>query len=112
MKRDKPYLQHIYDAICDIEKFMDNTDYDSFLKNREKQYAVLRALKITGEASKNISTSLKTKYPAIPWRKIAGLRDILIHQYFGVKMERVWEVTQKDIPELKPQIIAILKAIE
>jgi len=87
MKRDKPYLQHIYDAICDIEIFMDNTDYDSFLKNREKQYAVSRALEIIGEASKNVSTVLKENYPEIPWKQIAGIRDILIHEYFGVKMD-------------------------
>ena len=111
MKEDKAYLQHIYEAVCDIERFIENTNYESFLKNKEKQYAVIRAIEIIGEASKNISKELKAKYGKMPWKKIAGIRDILIHKYFGIKIERVWEVTQKEIPELKKWITDILKEI-
>lgn len=111
MKEDKAYLQHIYEAICDIEKFIENTTFEIFLENKEKQYAVIRAIEIIGEASKNISKELKTKYRKIPWKKITGIRDILIHKYFGIKIERVWEVTQKDLPELKDRIDEILKEI-
>ena len=80
-----------------------------FLGNKEKQYAVMRAIEIIGEAAKNLSTELKVKYHKIPWKTVAGMRDVLIHKYFGVKLERVWEVTQKDMPELKKQIAEILK---
>lgn len=112
MKRDKPYLQHIYDAICDIERFIENTSMELFFENKEKQYAVIRAIEIIGEAAKNLSTDLKAKYHKIPWKTIAGIRDILIHKYFGVKLERIWEVTQKDMPGLKKQMVEILKEID
>ena len=112
MKRDEPYLQDIYAAIKDIEKFTEKTNEEQFLKNKEKQYAVMRAIEIIGEATKNMSRDLKTKYPDVPWKIIAGMRDKLIHAYFGVKPVRVWEVTQKDIPKLKKQIAEILKEIK
>ena len=111
MKRDKPYLQHIYDSISDIEKFIKNVSKKQFFENKEKHYAVIRALEIIGEATKNISRELKATYPKIPWKTIAGMRDKLIHQYFGVKLERLWEVIQKDLPPLKVQISKILKEI-
>jgi len=79
-----------------------------FFGNKERQYAVMRAIEIIGEATRNLSTELKAKYHKIPWKTVAGMRDILIHKYFGVKLERVWEVTQKDMPELKSQIAEIL----
>ena len=82
-----------------------------FLKIIEKQYAVIRGIEIIGEASKNISKELKARYRKIPWKKITGIRDILIHKYFGIKIEQVWEVTQKEIPELKRWITDILKEI-
>jgi len=112
MKKDKPYLQHIYDAICDIEKFVENITMESFFENKEKQYAVTRAIEIIGEATKNLSSELKARHSKIPWKTIAGIRDILIHKYFGIKLERIWEVTQKDIPELKNQIAEVLREID
>jgi uncharacterized protein with HEPN domain len=111
MKRDEPYLQHIYDSISDIEKFIKNISKDQFFENKEKQYAVIRALEIIGEATKNISRELKAAYPKIPWKTIAGMRDKLIHEYFGVKLERLWEVIQKDLPALKEQISKVLDQI-
>lgn len=111
MKKDKPYLQHIYDAICDIEKFVENTTMELFFENREKQYAVIRAIEIIGEATKNLSPELKARHSKVPWKTIAGIRDILIHKYFGIKLERIWEVTQEDIPELKNQIAEVLREI-
>ena len=112
MKSDKPYLQHISDAISDIEKFTDNTSKDLFFANKEKQYAIIRALEIIGEAAKNISPELKSKHPHIPWKTVAGMRDKLIHAYFGVNLERVWHAVQQDIPQLKDKISALLKETE
>jgi uncharacterized protein with HEPN domain len=109
MKKDEVYLQHILDAIADIEKFIEGVTHDEFLKNKEKQYAVLRALEIIGEASKNLSTELKTKNRAIQWKDIAGMRDKLIHAYFGINLNLVWETTKKNLPELKQQIDNILE---
>jgi uncharacterized protein with HEPN domain len=78
----------------------------------KKQYAVLRGLEIIGEATKNLSRELKTKHREIPWREIAGMRDKLIHEYFGVNLELVWVTIKNELPELKNQILKILKEIE
>jgi len=109
MKKDEPYLRHILDAISDIEKFTKGLSKESFLKNREKQYAVIRAMEIIGEAAKNVSPQLRAKYPQIPWKTAAGMRDKLIHGYFGVNLERVWQVIEDNLPEFKKQIVAILE---
>ena len=111
MKRDKAYLQHILEAISDIEKFIENVSQEEFYKNKEKQYAVLRALEIIGEATKNLSKELKARYSKIPWRDIAGMRDKLLHEYFGVKLELVWETIKDSLPKLKRQISEMLNEI-
>ena len=72
----------------------------------------MRGLEIIGEATKSLSEELKTKYPQVPWKEIAGMRDKLIHQYFGVDLELVWETIRKDLPKLKNRVIRILKEIE
>ncbi len=112
MKRDKAYLKHILDAISNIEKFIEGVNKENFLGNIEKQYAVLRGLEIIGEATKNLSEELKKKHPNIQWKEIAGMRDKLIHQYFGVNLDLVWETIKTKLPELKTQISEILKEIK
>lgn len=109
MKKDKAYLQHVLDGISDIEEFIENVTKDDFFDNKEKQYAVLRALEIIGEATKNLSKELRARYPKIPWRDIAGMRDKLIYEYFGVKLELVWGTVRDRLPELKEQICEILE---
>jgi len=109
MKNDNVYLKHILDAISDIGKFMQGVSEEEFFKNREKQYAVLRALEIIGEATKNLSSELKAKSSEVDWKNIAGMRDKLIHAYFGVNLPLVWETVKKDLPQLKKQIQKILK---
>lgn len=109
MKKDKAYLQDILEAISDIEKFVKNITEREFHKDKEKQYAILKALEIIGEAAKNLSKELKAKYCKIPWRDIGGMRDKLIHMYFGVKLDLVWETINNELPELKKQIYKILK---
>jgi len=84
-----------------IEKFIEGVNKENFLGNVEKQYAVLRGLEIIGEATKNLSEELKKKHPDIPWKEIAGMRDKLIHQYFGVNLDLVWETIKTELPELK-----------
>src|SRR5208283_4896028 len=109
MKNDNVYLKHILDAISDIEKFMQGVSEQEFFGNRDKQYAVLRALEIIGEATKNLSSELKTKSAGIDWKNIAGMRDKLIHAYFGVNLPLVWETVKKDLPKLKKQAQEILE---
>ena len=109
MKNDKIYLRHILDAISDIEKFIIGVSEEDFSKNREKQYAVLRGLEIIGEASKNLSDELKAKCPDIDWKNIAGMRDKLIHAYFGVNLPLVWETVKNDLPQLKKQAQNLLE---
>ena len=110
-KKDEAYLKHILDAILDIKRFMKGLTKEEFIENKEKQYAVLRALEIIGEATKNLSKEMKAKYSEINWRDIAGTRDKLIHEYFGVKLDLVWETVKKNLPELEKQIHEILRKV-
>ena len=107
MKKDKAYLKDILDAISDIEVFIGNINEAEFYKNKEKKYAVVRALEIIGEASKNLSKELRAKHKEIPWKEIVGMRDKLIHWYFGIKWELVWETVKNKIPELRNQLLKI-----
>ena len=102
-------MEHILDAISNVEQFMEDVTKEEFLKNKEKQYAVLRALEIVGEATKNLSRELKTKNREIQWRDIGGMRDKLIHGYFGVNLNLVWETVKKNLPDLKKQFSKMLK---
>ena len=108
-RNDKAYLKHIADAISDIKCFMRNVTKEEFLENREKQYAVLRALEIIGEATKNVSKEMKATHPEVNWSDIAGMRDRLIHQYFGVNLDLVWATVKKDLPELENQVSEMLR---
>lgn len=103
------YLEHILDAISNAEQFVEGVTKEEFFENKEKQYAVLRALEIIGEAAKNLSRGLKAKNREIQWRDIVGMRDKLIHGYFGINLNLVWETVKKNLPDLKRQIFKVLK---
>lgn len=105
MKRDiNLFIQDILGSIKDIESFSKGLTKEKFVKDKLKQNAIIRSLEIIGEAVKSIPDSFREKYPSIPWKKIAGLRDILSHAYFGVSMDRVWNIIEKDLPNLKKEI--------
>ncbi|MDO9537831.1 MAG: DUF86 domain-containing protein [Thermoplasmata archaeon] len=105
MKKDSVvYLRHIMDAINRVEKYTRGILYQNFMENDIVQAAVIREFEIIGEAAKRISEDIRTKYPAIPWRNMAGMRDKLVHDYMGVDMDAVWNTVEKDIPNLKKTI--------
>ncbi len=107
MKDDKVYLAHIDDAIGQILSYT-ASGRDEFMKNRMVQDAVVRNFEIIGEATKNISDATKARRPDIPWRRIAGLRDLLIHEYMGVDLEEVWRVVESHLPSLRDAVKELL----
>ena len=110
MKRNmKLYLQDIWESILAIEEYTRKLVESEFYSNRQIQDAVVRRLEIIGEAVKNIDDDIRTKYPQIPWKKIAGMRDIIAHEYFGIKIDRMWDVVRKDLPNLKDKIKMIIE---
>lgn len=111
-KDPRVFLGHILDNIEKIENTFTDLSETEYLKNLDVQDATLRRLEVIGEAIKNLPLTFKKKYPSVPWKKIAGIRDILIHEYFGVDMYLVWKVSVSDIPKLKKQLQKIVKEIE
>jgi uncharacterized protein with HEPN domain len=109
MSRDyKIFLQDILEAIKKIEKYTGDMGFDDFVKQEIVVDAVVRNLEIIGEAAKNTPTSVRTKHKDIEWKKIAGLRDILIHEYFGVDLYILWDIVSRKMPDLKKKIASIL----
>ena len=109
---DPAYLHHILDAILHIEDFSRNISSAAELKDRTLERAgIERMLTIIGEAAKNVSPQLRRKYPEIPWKATAGMRDKIIHHYFGVDYEAVFETVKQDLPLLKQGVGAILTEI-
>ena len=105
-------IQDILDGIGDIKKFTDGFNFESFSKDKKTVYAVIRAIEIMGEAVKNIPDTIKNNYPEVPWKQVAGMRDKLIHGYFGVDMMTLWKTTTQDAPKLKALIEKIKKELE
>ena len=105
MKRKvKLYIGDILENITLMEEIIDGLDYKVFIGNKEKNYAVVRCIEIIGEAVKNIPEDIRQQYQDVPWRKMAGMRDKVIHFYLGVDYEIVWQVATKDLPALKARL--------
>lgn len=110
MSRDyKLYLRDILESIEKIESYLQSTPFHQFSQDELRIDAVLRNLEIIGEATKNIPPEVRQKYPAIEWRKIAGLRDVTIHAYFTIDLRIIWDIVQNKLPDLHRDITQILK---
>ncbi|MGI8549949.1 MAG: HepT-like ribonuclease domain-containing protein [Dehalococcoidia bacterium] len=96
MNRDRLYLQHSLDALAKISAYA-AVGRDSFMAESHWQDAVIRQLEIVGEATKHLSPELRLRHSEVPWKRIAGLRDVLIHNYMGVDLDAVWALTQRDV---------------
>lgn len=110
MKDDKFYLTHIIESMTYIESYTIEGK-EEFFKSRLIQDAVIRNLEIIGEAVKKVSINIRTQHDDIPWREMAGLRDVLIHEYFGIDLRTVWGVVERELPRLKPQIEEVIKGL-
>ncbi len=109
MKRSyKEYLQDILNSIAEIESFVNGVNFEDFQANREKTLAVVKLLEIIGEAVKNIPKQQRRLYPDIPWQSIAGMKDILVHEYWQVDIVLVWRTVQVFLPALKVVIFDML----
>jgi len=107
------YLRDILTAIKDVQSFVASIDLDDFLASKEKQYAVMiGALEIIGEAAAQVPAEVRARFSAVPWREMVGMRNVVIHNYFGVDEHVIWRTVQDDLPPLKKAIARILKDLE
>ncbi len=111
-RSDREFLKDIREGINRIERYIAGMTYEDFVGDTKTQDAVLRNLEIVGEATKNISRSLKERYPSVPWKSMAKVRDRLIHHYFGVSLDIVWEIATKELGQVGTQLDRILEEEE
>ena len=105
------YLYDIIDAIGKAGLFVKGMSYQDFEKDIKTQFAVIRSIEIIGEAAKKISDDIKTQFPQPPWKEICGIRDKLIHDYFGVDIDVIWQTLMQDLPTLKNDIEEIIESL-
>ncbi|NBV13051.1 MAG: DUF86 domain-containing protein [Sphingobacteriia bacterium] len=108
---DKIRLQHILDAIDEINKYLITADFSVFLENSMMRFTCIKQLEIIGAASNHLSSELKANFSEVKWAQIIGMRNAFAHEYFGIDSSLVWEIIKYDIPELKEKIIYIHKSI-
>ena len=110
MRRDiSLYIKDILQNMSDAEEFIQGFSYDQFASDKKTLNAVMRSMEVIGEAAKKVPDEIRAKYPSVPWKEMAGMRDKLIHFYFGVDREAVWLVVKDRIPIIKPFIGQILR---
>lgn len=111
MRDDRAFLEDMLGRVKLVEEFTTG-GHDAFMESQLTQEAVIRSLEIIGEASRNISETMRDAYPEIPWRQIAAFRNFVIHVYWDIKLERIWEIVENDLPALKPQLEALLETLD
>ena len=105
------YLRDMLDAMEKAQQFVENLSYEEFKEDDKTVFAVVRALEIVGEATKNIPNDIRNEYPEVPWKDMAGMRDILIQDYFGADVETVWLTVTEKIPQVKPLIQTMVEKL-
>ncbi len=106
------YIKDMLENMEKTERFTKDLNYEDFIRDEKTHYAVVRCIEIIGEAAKHIPEEMRKKYPQIPWKDMAGMRDKVTHFYFGINLEKVWLALKKDILELKPLIKEVLADIK
>ncbi|MCF8307335.1 MAG: DUF86 domain-containing protein [Ignavibacteriales bacterium] len=101
-------LQHIYDAIIEIESYVEGKNFSDFSGNSMMRFACIKQMEIMGEAGNHISEETKAKLPDIKWQQIISMRNIFVHEYFGIDINIVWEIINNDIPDFKKTVISLL----
>jgi uncharacterized protein with HEPN domain len=109
---DKARLLHILEAILEIENYLKNVDFTVFKENSMLRFASIKQMEIIGEASNHLSDDIKSKFTSVEWEQIVGMRNIFVHEYFGVDLNIVWEIIKNDIPDLKIKVLEIINKIE
>ncbi|NPV58386.1 MAG: DUF86 domain-containing protein [Actinobacteria bacterium] len=105
MKKDpRVFIAHILECIDLVEEYLRGKSVDDFMASTQLQDAVIRRIEIIGEATKNLPLEFKEKHPDIPWKEMAGMRDIIVYEYFGVDLKLTWRVASEDIKGLKAQL--------
>ena len=100
----RDYLADIIESAFEVETFIAGMSYDDFFRDKKTINAVIRSLEVMGEAAKRVPEEIRVNYPEIPWKRMAGMRDKLIHEYAGVDLETVWDVATEELPALKPML--------
>ena len=106
------FIEHMLESIWDIQSFMKGVSKEDLMKNKEKLNAVVRSIEIIGEAAKSVPDSFKSKHLEVPWKEIVGTRDILIHHYFGIDVNILWNIITKDLYVLEKQLVKIRDTLE
>jgi uncharacterized protein with HEPN domain len=111
MKDDRVYLRHILECLGAIQSYTVG-GRETFFTERKTQKATLRELQELAESTQNLSPALKDRHPEIPWRDIAGFRNVLVHDYLGLNLSRIWQIIERDLPGLKKEIEAIVRKLD
>jgi len=109
---DKVRLLHILDAIQEIENYFQDVDYKNFLSNSMIRFACIKQMEIIGEASNHISEDIKNKFSTIQWAQIVGMRNVFVHEYFGIDATIVWDIIKNDLPDLKKNIQLVYESLD
>jgi uncharacterized protein with HEPN domain len=108
----RDYLKDIFEEMERAERFVENVDFLDIMDDDKTLYACIRSLEIIGEAVKRIPEDFRDKYKEIPWKDMAGMRDILIHDYLGINTDVIWKTIKEDIPKVKPIFKKMLKELD
>lgn len=111
-RSDVDHLEDILEAVEKARRFTEGMTYEAFAEDEKTTFAVIRALEIIGEATKRISDALRQRYPSVPWRSMAGMRDKLIHDYVNVDLRIVWKTVQEEVPEVHRDVQRILRSLK